>query len=251
MNIFFVLTYGFTGALIGSFLNVCILRIPLGENFVRGRSHCPCCGHALNMTDMIPILSWILLKGRCRYCRGHISAQYPAVELITGSAFVLCLAAEGPGTPSAIMCLYSSVLITAAFIDARYLYIPDGIHLLILILSILSIALGKEPGILDRLAGSLLCGGILLLVCILTHGGVGRGDVKLLAASGMFLGLKAASVSILIGYVLAGLWYIIPLLRRKVTGKTPVPMVPFFAVSLLICGLWQQEILNWYIGLIF
>lgn len=251
MNYFFVIIYGFTGAIIGSFLNVCILRIPEGVNFVTGRSRCPSCDHTLSMADMVPVFSWVFLKGRCRYCGGRISLQYPAVELMTCLAFILCLAAKGPGVQSGILCLYSSVLITAAFIDARHMYIPDGIHLLILILSVLSMAMGKEPGIPDRLAGTLLCGGVLLLTSIFTHGGVGRGDVKLLASSGMLLGLKASAASILAGYVLAGLWYIIPLLRKKVSGKTPVPMAPFFAAALFTCGLWRQEIFRWYIGLIF
>lgn len=132
--IYFVL-YGLLGAVTGSFLNVCILRIPENQNFVTGRSHCPACGHVLAFYDMVPVLSWLLLKGRCRYCSAPVSIQYPAVELLTASAFLLCLLAKGPGMESALMCMFSSILITAAFIDARHMYIPDGIHILILILS--------------------------------------------------------------------------------------------------------------------
>lgn len=92
--IYFVL-YGLLGAVTGSFLNVCILRIPANQNFVTGRSHCPACGHVLAFYDMVPVLSWLFLKGRCRYCRAPVSIQYPAVELLTTSAFLLCLLAKG------------------------------------------------------------------------------------------------------------------------------------------------------------
>ena len=180
--IYFVL-YGLLGAVTGSFLNVCILRIPENQNFVTGRSHCPACGHILAFYDMVPVLSWLFLKGRCRYCRAPVSIQYPAVELLTASAFLLCLLAKGPGMESALMCMFSSILITAAFIDARHMYIPDGIHILILILSCISLAAGSGPAIINRLGGSLLAGGFLALVNLLSRGGVGWGDVKLFAAS--------------------------------------------------------------------
>ena len=138
--VFIYFVYGLSGALIGSFLNVCILRIPEGRTFLTGRSRCPVCGHVLAFYDMVPILSWLFLKGRCRHCGAPVSRQYPAVELLTASAFILCLKAEGPGIGSALMCIFACLLITAAFIDARHMYIPDGIHILILALSCISLA---------------------------------------------------------------------------------------------------------------
>ncbi len=186
--IYFVL-YGLLGAVTGSFLNVCILRIPANQNFVTGRSHCPACGHVLAFYDMVPVLSWLFLKGRCRYCRAPVSIQYPAVELLTASAFLLCLLAKGPGMESALMCMFSSILITAAFIDARHMYIPDGIHILILILSCISLAAGsRTPPLLTGWAAPFWQGGFLALVNLLSRGGVGWGDVKLFAASGLLIG---------------------------------------------------------------
>lgn len=228
--IYFVL-YGLLGAVTGSFLNVCILRIPENQNFVTGRSHCPACGHILAFYDMVPVLSWLLLKGRCRYCSAPVSIQYPAVELLTASAFLLCLLAKGPGMESALMCMFSSILITAAFIDARHMYIPDGIHILILILSCISLA-----------------GGFLALVNLLSRGGVGWGDVKLFAASGLLIGAAPAMTALLMGYVIAGLWYAVPLVLGRIGRKTQVPMAPFFAVSLMVCGLWFRQLLLWYLG---
>ena len=156
--VFIYFVYGLSGALIGSFLNVCILRIPEGRTFLTGRSRCPVCGHVLAFYDMVPILSWLLLKGRCRHCGAPVSRQYPAVELLTASAFILCLKAEGPGIGSALMCIFACLLITAAFIDARHMYIPDGIHILILALSCISLAAGTGPGLLNRLGGRLFPG---------------------------------------------------------------------------------------------
>ena len=91
MVFIYLVFYGLFGAVTGSFLNVCILRIPENQNFVTGRSHCSACGHVLAFYDMVPVLSWLFLKGRCRYCRAPVSIQYPAVELLTASAFILCL----------------------------------------------------------------------------------------------------------------------------------------------------------------
>ena len=161
MVFIYLVFYGLFGAVTGSFLNVCILRIPENQNFVTGRSHCSACGHVLAFYDMVPVLSWLFLKGRCRYCRAPVSIQYPAVELLTASAFILCLLSKGPGMGSAIMCMFSGILITAAFIDARHMYIPDGIHVLILLLSCISLAAGSAPSLMNRLGGSLLAGGFL------------------------------------------------------------------------------------------
>ncbi|MCD7994183.1 MAG: prepilin peptidase [Clostridia bacterium] len=211
--------YGLFGAVTGSFLNVCILRIPENQNFVTGRSHCPACGHVLAFYDMVPVLSWLFLKGRCRYCRASISVQYPAVELLTASAFILCLLSKGPGMDSALMCMFSGILITAAFIDTRHMYIPDGIHILILLLSCISLAAGSGPTLMNRLGGSLLAGGFLALVNLLSRGGVGWGDVKLFAASGLLIGAAPAMTALLMGYVIARLWYAVPLFAGKSRPK--------------------------------
>ena len=116
------------------------------------------------------------------------------------------------------MCMFSSILITAAFIDARHMYIPDGIHILILILSCISLAAGSGPAIINRLGGSLLAGGFLALVNLLSRGGVGWGDVKLFAASGLLIGAAPAITALLMGYVAAGLWYAVPLVRADTYG---------------------------------
>lgn len=249
MNLFAAIIYGIFGTVTGSFLNVCILRIPEGESFISGRSRCPFCRRQLLARDMVPILSWICLGGKCRFCRSSLPLQYPAVEALTGLVFFLCRLSIGSGPQAVIMCLFGSLLITAAWIDARHLFIPDGIHLLILLLAAVSMMLPSAHRIGDRLAGAVLCGGFLALLNVLTKGGVGQGDIKLLGASGLLLGAKSGISAVFTAYVLAGLWYLIPLLRGKVNGKTQAPMAPFFALSLMIWGLWYDPIISWYMGL--
>lgn len=249
MKLFIAILYGLLGTAVGSFLNVCILRIPQGRSFITGRSSCPFCQRQLMARDMVPILSWIRLGGRCRFCRSPISFQYPAVEALTGLVYFLCCLAKGPGKEAAILCIFGSIMIFAAWIDARYLYIPDTVHLLILLLSACSAACSVGPGLQSRIAGFILCGGFLALLSFLTKGGVGGGDVKLLSAGGFLLGAGRGMTAILLAYAAAGMWYFIPLIRKKVDGKTQAPMVPFFAFSLMLCGLWYDRLICWYIGL--
>ena len=144
--------------------------------------------------------------------------------------------------------MFSGILLIAEFIDARHMYIHDGIPVLILLLSCISLAAGSAPSLMNRLGGSLLTGGFLALVNLLSRGGVGWGDVKLFAASGLLIGAAPAMTALLMGYVTAGLWYAVPLLRGRVGRKTQIPMAPFFAVSLMICGLWFRQLLLWYLG---
>lgn len=249
MNPLYLIIYALSGAATGSFLNVCILRIPEHETVVTGRSRCCSCNRKLPAHTMVPILSWFALRGKCCFCGASISPQYPAVEAQTAILFTLCCLAKGPGTEASILCAFASLLTVAAWIDARHMYIPDGIHLCILILAILSMALSQRPGITERLAGVLACGGFLELIRLISKGGVGGGDVKLLASSGLLIGWKAGMASIFMAYVIAGLWFLIPLLRGRVNGKTRVPMAPFFALALMVCGLYCRELLTWYLGL--
>ena len=158
MDFFYPALYGICGIIIGSFLNVCILRIPEGQSFVTGRSHCPACKRQLYPFDMVPVLSFLFLGGKCRFCGKPISIQYPLVEAGTALLFFLCCLAKGPGAAAVIMCLFGSLLTVGAWIDARHMYIPDGISLSILILAAASLMILPLPDILSRMAGAAMCG---------------------------------------------------------------------------------------------
>lgn len=142
--------------------------------------------------------------------------------------------------------LFALLLMTAAYFDHKTMQIPDIIPILIAVLSILSLLLHKGPAYSSRLAGAIFSFLLLGAVSLLSEGGIGGGDIKLMTASGLYLGLHAIILSIFMSYIAACLWYLIPLIRGKVHGQTPAPMVPFFAPALIICGLWYREILNAY-----
>ena len=129
------------------------------------------------------------------------------------------------------------------------MYIPDGISLSILVLAAGSLMIAPRPGLAGRIAGAVICGGLLALLRVLTKGGIGLGDAKLMASSGLLLGVGAGMAALLAAYILAGLWCLIPLIRGRVNGRTRIPMAPFFALSLIAFGLWYREIMAWYMGL--
>ncbi|HPE15855.1 MAG TPA: prepilin peptidase, partial [Oscillospiraceae bacterium] len=178
------------GLCIGSFLNVVIYRVPLELSVVKGRSRCPACGHTLGPFDLVPLFSFLFLGGKCRYCKAPISPRYPLVEAVTGALFALCALAWGLSWYAVVLCLYGSVLIAAAFIDREHGIIPDRLHVVILLLAAASWFAGPTVTLMDRLIGALGLGAAMLLVSLFTGGGIGGGDIKLLAASGLLLGWK-------------------------------------------------------------
>lgn len=259
-NLFYGSVYLLFGLCIGSFLNVCIWRFPREISPVSGPSLCPRCGHALGAFDMVPILSWLFLGGRCRYCQRSIARRYPFTEALTGVAFLLCFHVLGASFSAALACLFASALIVAAWIDWDFTYIPDKIPLFILLIGLASLIPLPIPTLLlrfswrgfgDRAAAAVIIGSALLIISELSNGGVGGGDIKLLAASGFYLGLGRGLLAVFAGYILAAIWVLPALARGKVRRGTAVPMAPFFAVSLMLSLLWGNSFLRWYLDLVF
>lgn len=149
-NLFYGAVYLFTGLWTGSFLNVCVWRFPRQLSPIKGRSSCPRCGHALSPGDLVPVFSWLFLRGKCRYCHRPISRRYPLTEALTGLVFLLCFYVFGAGFRSVPACLFASALITAAWIDWDFTYIPDGISLFILLAGLLSLIPLPAYGLLTR-----------------------------------------------------------------------------------------------------
>ena len=258
-NLFYGAVYLFTGLWTGSFLNVCVWRFPRQLSPIKGRSSCPRCGHALSPGDLVPVFSWLCLRGKCRYCHRPISRRYPLTEALTGLVFLLCFYVFGAGFRSVPACLFASALITAAWIDWDFTYIPDGISLFILLAGLLSLIPLPAYGLLtrfswkslgDHIVATVLIGSALFIVSRLTGGGIGGGDIKLLAASGFYLGLPRGLLALFGGYVLAAAWVVPALMRGKIHRRSSIPMAPFFAVSLILSLLWGEQILNWYLNLV-
>jgi len=244
------LTFAFLlGAVIGSFLNVCIYRIPAGESIVSPPSRCPGCGSPIKFYDNVPILSYIILLGRCRRCGKRISLRYPMIEMLTGLISSLLMLYYGPTISYLIYLLLSSSLIVITFIDLDHRIIP-------------AIPIGFAcsfilPQIywLDSLIGILAGGGSLLLVAMayeaLTgHEGMGGGDIKLLAMLGAFLGWKGVLFTImassLTGTVVGGLFMLLSGKGRKFQ----VPFGPFLAAGAMLYILWGDELIYAYLRLI-
>ena len=258
------------GLLIGSFLNVCILRIPLKETIVSERSHCMTCGHTLAWYDLFPLFSWVFLGGKCRYCKAKISKQYPIVEFINGVMAVLCFAFSDFRISSMINgsmgykeILYSlivtilsallcSVLIVISVIDWRSFEIPIGTNIFILGLGIVRLVLnlimyGTDGNWLEYVIGFFMVSIPLAIIYYASKGrAIGGGDVKLMAVAGLFLGWKLALVALITGCLYGSVIHII---RMKVSGEgKQLAMGPYLSAGIVTALWFGQYIVEWYSG---
>lgn len=236
------------GLIIGSFLNVCIYRIPRGISVASGRSACPKCGSMIHGYDNIPLLSYLTLRGKCRNCGARISPRYPLVELLTAVCFLLCGLMYGLSVETAIFCIFSAVLVTIAFIDQDTQEIPDRFHFIILGLGIAALFLVPETDWLSRLIGAACISVPMLLIAFATDG-FGLGDIKLMAVSGFLLGWKNIVFAAIIGTVLAAVCALVLIAMKKKTKKDKIAFGPYLAVALFIAALYGDTIVRAYLSL--
>jgi len=239
------------GLCVGSFLNVIIARIPEGRSIISPGSACPRCGKSIASYDNLPVLSYAVLRGRCRHCRGPISWRYPAVELACGFLFGLAYGHFGQGTAlaSALILLAGLVAITA--IDLDHQIIPDVLSLPGIALGILFSLAPGGIGWASSLLGVLLGGGVFVVIIVastfvLGQAGMGVGDVKLGAMLGAFLGWKLALLSILLSTLLGGPLAVVLLATGRKSRKDPIPFGPFLALGGFISLFWGEALLAWY-----
>lgn len=249
MNTLITAFFFLYGLALGSFLNVVIYRLPLHLPIAKGRSMCTACKTSLKAWDLIPVLSFVFLKGRCRYCGESISFRYPLVELLTGLIFAMCHMFFGLTAKAVILCIFAFILIAAAFIDIDHRFIPDRFSIAIALLGIISAFADPSVSLQSRLAGAISAGGFMLAVSLITKGGIGGGDIKLFFASGLLLGLKLNVLSFMLGYFLAGICMIGPYMLKKLPKNYEVPMVPFFAAAFMFSVFWGNSIISWYLSL--
>ena len=236
------------GIVIGSFLNVCIYRIPKKENIVKIRSHCMECNYQLKWYDLVPLFSYIFLGGRCRKCKTKLSVQYPLVELLNGLLYVLVVAVNGLTIESLLYCLMFSALVTLSVIDFRTYEIPLGINLFILTLGLIRVALDYQ-NFLNYLIGFLSVSGFLYLLFLLTKGrGIGGGDIKLMAVSGLMIGWKCNLLALAFGCIIGSVIHVI---RMKVSKEDHVlALGPYLSVGIMIAALWGYDLIEWYFAVI-
>ena len=234
------------GIVIGSFLNVCIIRIPNKEDIVKTSSHCRRCGYRLKWYDMIPLVSFLVLRGKCRSCSAKLSVQYPLIEAANGILYVLIVWTGGLGIESLLYCLLASALLVLSVIDFRTYEIPFGINLFILVLGLIRV--GTDYGnFLTYLIGFLSVSALLAVLYYATDGrAIGGGDVKLMAACGLLLGWKLIILAFLLGCIFGA---VIPVIRMKVSGAGhTLAMGPYLSMGVLVSALWGERMLLWYLA---
>lgn len=237
------------GIIVGSFLNVCIYRIPLKESVVTTRSHCMKCGYQLKWYDLVPVFSYIFLRGRCRKCGDRISPQYPLIELLNGILWVLTFVYTGINITSLIYSLVISALIVLSVIDFRTFEIPVSINVYIGIMALINIVTDYEH-ILTYIIGMIIVSGVLYLMYFLSNGrAIGGGDVKLMAACGLLLGWKLIIVAFIFGCLYAS---VIHILRMVISKKDHMlAMGPYLSAGVITAMWFGSHIVNWYVSCLF
>lgn len=235
------------GLIIGSFLNVVIYRLPRRESVVWPGSCCTVCGQRIKAWDLIPLVSFICLRGRCRYCQEKISWRYPLIESLTAVAFLLLYQQYGLSLKSLAGFILSFVLIAAAFIDLDHGIIPDHITYPGIILGLFFSYFTSE--LTASFLGALLFGGILFIAALISRGGMGGGDIKLAAAIGTFTGWQGALLAFFLSSLIGGLWGLKLLLTGKANRKTMIRFGPFLALGGWVTYTWGMQIITFYLGL--
>jgi leader peptidase (prepilin peptidase)/N-methyltransferase len=239
------------GLIVGSFLNVCIYRLPARKSIITPSSFCPHCQQPIRAYDNIPVLSFLILKGRCRHCGGTISWQYPMVEAVTGLLFMGLAYKWGFSGRALIYGLLVCALVVVTFIDLHHQLIPDKITLPGMALGLGLTFLSLLPvDWAQSLLGLALGGGILYLAALLSRGGMGGGDIKLAALIGVFLGWKKVLLTIFAGVSLGSLVGLGLILFRGKGRKDKIPFGPFLALGAIISIFWGREIIGWYLSVL-
>lgn len=241
------------GIVIGSFLNVCIYRLPKDESVVVVSSHCMSCHHKLKWYDLFPLFSWLFLRGKCRYCGAKISVQYPIVEAVNGILYVLIFAMKGFGVDAVLLCLVTSALIVISVIDYRTMLIPVATYIIILLMGIIQFVyhfiVTENYNWSYYVIGFFFTGGFLLVIALLFKGitgkgGLGLGDIEFMACAGLFLGWGHGLFAIIIGSVAGILIECVKMAIKKERGK--FPFGPYLSAGVLIAALWGDTLLEMY-----
>ncbi len=242
------------GAVIGSFLNVCIYRVPRNLSIISPASRCPSCNMPIKFYDNIPFLSYILLGGKCRVCKAGISFRYPLVELLNAVLFVFVIWRFGFAWHTVIYGILCSALVVITFIDLDFQIIPDVITLPGILIGIVAGSLlmpdpfirysllGFKASVIGLLAG----GGLFYAIAVLSRGGMGGGDIKMMAMVGALMGWKSVLLTIFLGSLTGAVFGIFLMISKGKGRKTKIPFGPFLALGTVITLFYGQEIFSWY-----
>lgn len=247
----FIFLFGLT---IGSFTNVLIYRLPREESIVFPGSHCPNCNHELKWYDNIPLFSYLILKGKCRYCKEKISIRYPLIELINGIIYLSFFTIFGLTLEFINLSLLTSILLSIAMIDLKHQIIPDSLVVSALVLNIIyktaSYFIYDMPfGFLDSVLGLLTGAGFFLIILLISHGGMGGGDITLIGALGFSLGFKNTLLMILLSFIIGAIISLFLLAFKFKTMKDPIPFGPFIIIAFYLSYFFSDRIISLYFSL--
>ncbi len=246
MDVVFIVLFFLYGIVFGSFFNVVGLRVPKKESIVSPPSHCTTCDRKLGVLDLVPVFSYIFLKGKCRGCGSKISFVYPFMEFVTGILFALSFYMLGFSGELVVALLFMSLLVIITVSDIAYMLIPDKVLLPFAVgLLVVRLFIPLEPW-WNSLLGALVGFGILYLIAVVSKGGMGGGDIKLFFVIGLVLGMGNTLLTLFLAAII-GLIVGVILLKRTGRGrKTPIPFGPSIAVAAVIAYFWGADFVAWY-----
>ena len=234
------------GLVVGSCLNVCIDRLPRRRSIVGPSSHCEACGHKLGLLDLVPVLSYLLLRGRCRYCKAPIPRRVPLVELATGLLFMFAWFHYGNPLELAIALVFVSFFIVIFVIDLEHRLILNRVVYPGILAALIAALVNQGYHVPYALLGGAVGAGLLLLIALAFPRGMGFGDVKYGGLIGLVVGFPQVFVGLTISFVLGGLMGAILLLSRRKRWKEHVPFGPFLTIGAVVAMLYGQDIIRWY-----
>jgi leader peptidase (prepilin peptidase) / N-methyltransferase len=250
------------GAVIGSFLNVCVDRLPARKSLAYPPSACDSCGHHLSPIDLVPVLSWLALRGRCRYCRAHIPWRVPLVEALTATLFAIAFRRYGLSAQFIVVLAYMSVFVVIMFIDLEHQLILNVVVYPAAIAAIVLLAVDSlaprsgvfgdnliyfAPPIVSGFIAGLTAAIFFLAVIYLSRGGMGMGDAKTAGLIGLVCGFPLTIIAVFIGILAGGVTGMVLLAVRKAGRKTAIPFGPFLSIGAIVTLLWGNQLFFWYL----
>lgn len=239
------------GLVVGSFLNAVIYRLHADISFMKGRSFCPWCKHDLHVWDLVPVFSYFLLRGKCRYCRKKISWQYPIVELCTALVFFLLWWQYGIEASLLVYMIYAAILMVIFVFDLKYYLILDKVTIPAMVVSFILSAVVLRIDVISLLLGALIGGGFFLLQFYISRGKwIGGGDIRLGAVMGLMVGFPHIIVALFIAYLFGSLIGIVLIARGAKQWKSQVPFGTFLAAATVITFFIGQRVIDYYQSLL-
>ena len=246
MDMMYTIVFGIFGLVLGSFYNVVGLRVPKGESIVNPPSHCTSCGKRLTAFELIPVLSYLIQRGKCKGCGVKVSPIYCFTEIVTALLFALCYVKFGFTAELAVALLFVSLLVIINVSDIAYMLIPNKILLFFLPFLIIARIISPLEPWWDSLLGAVIGFSVLLLIAVVSKGGMGGGDIKLFFLIGLVLGTIHTLLTLFLASVVGMIVGIIVLKVRGQGRKTPVPFGPSIAVGALLAYFYGEQLIEWY-----